>query len=121
WVTNAQGLVLMLYMARVEGERELYDRYALILSRHDIWPADISRKKWIKMHIADHDKKINFAREEKQKYKCAFIGQEVLSFMYFFEMQFIFEKPNIFLRGLKSKVQRILFDSQKMLIEALKE
>lgn len=119
WVTNAQGIVLLVYIARITGQSDLYKKYIQILVEHDMWPIDIGRTKWVKMHIYDHKKKVDYALTETQKYKCGIIGQEVLSFMYFYEILFIYERPKFLTKIMLKDVEEILTNSQELLREAL--
>lgn len=71
------------------------------------------------MHISDHNKEVNYALEETQKHKCAILGQEVLSFMYFNEVLFEKNKPSIMTNFLLKDVKKIFTDSQEQLSNAL--
>lgn len=119
WVTNAQGVLLLVHIYRITEQAELYEKIASVLDKNDILPVDIGTRKWIKMHIEDHEKKIKYALTETQKHKCAFIGQEVLSFMYFYEMVFVFKKQGMLLRTLLKDVEKIFDESKDLLLEAL--
>ncbi|MEW8069975.1 MAG: hypothetical protein AB2826_06105 [Candidatus Thiodiazotropha sp.] len=57
--------------------------------------------------------------EETQKHKCAILGQEVLSFMYFNEVLFEKNKPSIMTNFLLKDVKKIFTDSQEQLSNAL--
>lgn len=119
WVTNAQGLVLLVYIMRVTDQSKSYDKYISILIEHDIYPSDIGCKKWVKMHLEDHDKTVNYALGETHKYKCAYLGQEVLSFMYFYETLCVRESLGFWGKGLSKKIESTFFSSQALLVDAL--
>ncbi len=74
WVVNGQGLVLLVYLTRITNQRELYTKYLSTLKEHDLWPADIGRIRWVRMHLADHRKNVENALSETHKYKCAVTG-----------------------------------------------
>ncbi|MEW8521721.1 MAG: hypothetical protein AB2552_01570 [Candidatus Thiodiazotropha endolucinida] len=119
WVHNAQGVVLLLYICRVTNQENLCDKYRGLLEEHDMWPADIGRTRWVKMHISDHNKKVDYALTETHKHKCAILGQEVLSFMYFNEMLFENNRPSLITNLLLRDVRKIFTKSKELLLTAL--
>lgn len=119
WVINGQGVVLLAYICRMTNKFDSYRKYITALEKNDLWPTDISQISWVRMHIKDYKKVVNHALGETQKYKCMYIGQQVLSFMYFYEMLFIHNKPSLVEKLFLKDVVRIFFDSSALLFEAL--
>ncbi len=119
WVTNAQGLLLLVHITRATKQREKYEKYISILEAHDMWPRDIGRLRWYSMHKEEHAGTIKSALGSTHKYKCGIIGQEVLTFMYFDEILLIRETPGYLTKLRTRDLKKILNESKELLIEAL--
>lgn len=119
WVVNGQGVVLLAYVYRLLGDNRKYCEHMRVLKSNDLWPSDIGKRKWIKMHLKDHLKKVEYAQSQSQKYKCAFLGQEILSFLYFYESLFVYDKTGFPLRLYKKDIKGALKESRELLLEAL--
>lgn len=119
WVTNANGVLLLAYLSKEIGELQKYRYYVGILLDHDNWPRDISKRRWIKMHLEEHEKIIQYAMTETHKYKCSVLSGEFLSYLYFYEMLFLNGKPGFLEKILEKRVLSILEHSKHLLRESL--
>lgn len=119
WSSNAQGILLLAYISRKTQQKEAYHKYISILVNHDLWPRDMRRLTWYKLCEKEYDSEVRYALTEPQKYKCSIIGQEFLTFLYFYEILYLYETPNLFTRLRTKRLTSILTESQGLLKDCL--
>lgn len=86
WGSNGQGIVLLAHICGLEGHEDERVKVISIVFDNDIRSDRCGRYDLFIEHYEDHNKKMDYAFSETQKYKCEVIGQEALTFLYFYEM-----------------------------------
>lgn len=119
WVVHANGVLLLAFISKDQGHLQEYNEYIKVLNEHDLWPTDIRRFNWIRMHVKDHNNIVKYALTETQKYRCEVFSQQFLSFLYFHEMLYQNGKPTVMERLYENKVTQYLKQCQSMLHEAV--
>lgn len=87
WPANGQGIILLAYIARIGQRREEEQSLVELIYAEDIVDTfNYTKYELYLTDFEDHDKTMDLALNETQKYKCSIIGQEALTFLYFYEM-----------------------------------
>ena len=87
WPANGQGIILLAYIARIKQRRgEEQSLLELIYAEDIVDTFNYTKYEHYLSDFEDHDKTMDLALKETQKYKCSMIGQEALTFLYFYEM-----------------------------------
>lgn len=121
WVYNGHGLALLAYISRIQGDSNLQLKVAEILNQNDLWPVDIGVVRWVKMHLKDYPKIVSHATTESTRYKCEYLSQQFLAFLYFHEAIFEFRKPTLRESFLRNMIANTLKEARDLLSSSLSE
>ena len=118
WGSNGQGIILRAYISEFLGDHVRQKDLLAKIDSEDIISSSETRFDYFSESKEEYEGNISYALDETQKHKCASLGQEALTFLYFDQMAKYSNDPHFDKESLE-EIKRIVDDIYVLLRDSL--